>query len=244
MDDWNSEDEKYGPWAWELRRNRRREINFAPGSRSQQKPHTQLQPQLQPQQQPYSVRTERLRWSHAPTADNPYLAYFHPDLPRPESFQPASPVAPPAAPPTPKPTADDGDDELDESWHEFMDRFVNTIRQMMYVSGETAEPPVETTSIIEDIVRQQVIELVGRPRFPVRTTPQLRPNTAEELYRTRLPARLKVHQHQRPHLPDPSRPGQGLPPPHLSLVERRAQKRQRLGRQGCRRRPGRRRRTR
>lgn len=31
---------------------------------------------------------------------------------------------------------------------------------MMYVSGETAEPPVETTSIIEDIVRQQVIELV------------------------------------------------------------------------------------
>ncbi|KAK4080386.1 hypothetical protein Trihar35433_1491 [Trichoderma harzianum] len=31
---------------------------------------------------------------------------------------------------------------------------------MMYVSGETAEPSVETTGIIEDIVRQQVIELV------------------------------------------------------------------------------------
>ena len=30
----------------------------------------------------------------------------------------------------------------------------------MYVSGETGEPSVETTSIIEDIVRQQVIELV------------------------------------------------------------------------------------
>lgn len=32
--------------------------------------------------------------------------------------------------------------------------------QMMYVSGETAEPPAETTSIMEDIVRQQVIEMV------------------------------------------------------------------------------------
>jgi hypothetical protein len=37
----------------------------------------------------------------------------------------------------------------------------NKIRQMMYVSGETAEPSVETTSIIEDIVRQQVIEMVS-----------------------------------------------------------------------------------
>ncbi|KAF4126719.1 transcription initiation protein SPT3 [Geosmithia morbida] len=32
--------------------------------------------------------------------------------------------------------------------------------QMMYVSGETGEPPVETTGIMEDIVRQQVIELL------------------------------------------------------------------------------------
>ncbi|KAJ4300219.1 Transcription initiation protein spt3 [Collariella sp. IMI 366227] len=32
--------------------------------------------------------------------------------------------------------------------------------QMMYVSGETAEPSVETTGIIEDIVRQQVIEIL------------------------------------------------------------------------------------
>lgn len=34
------------------------------------------------------------------------------------------------------------------------------INQMMYVSGETAEPSVETTGIIEDIVRQQVVEIV------------------------------------------------------------------------------------
>ncbi|VUC27203.1 unnamed protein product [Clonostachys rosea] len=37
---------------------------------------------------------------------------------------------------------------------------MKSIKQMMYVSGETAEPPVETTSIMEDIVRQQVIEML------------------------------------------------------------------------------------
>ncbi|KAL2375672.1 hypothetical protein RJZ90_007934, partial [Blastomyces dermatitidis] len=32
---------------------------------------------------------------------------------------------------------------------------------MMFVSGETAEPSAETTTLIEEIVRQQVIEMVG-----------------------------------------------------------------------------------
>jgi transcription initiation protein SPT3 len=31
---------------------------------------------------------------------------------------------------------------------------------MMYVSGETAEASAETTGMIEEIVRQQVIEMV------------------------------------------------------------------------------------
>lgn len=34
---------------------------------------------------------------------------------------------------------------------------------MMFVSGETAEPSVETTTLIEEIVRQQVIEIVRSP---------------------------------------------------------------------------------
>jgi hypothetical protein len=34
------------------------------------------------------------------------------------------------------------------------------IRQMMFVSGETAEPSIESTTLIEDITRQQVIEIV------------------------------------------------------------------------------------
>lgn len=35
------------------------------------------------------------------------------------------------------------------------------IHQMMYVSGETAEPSHETTGMVEEIVRQQVIEMVS-----------------------------------------------------------------------------------
>lgn len=34
------------------------------------------------------------------------------------------------------------------------------VAQMMYVSGETAEASSETTGMIEEIVRQQVIEMV------------------------------------------------------------------------------------
>lgn len=33
--------------------------------------------------------------------------------------------------------------------------------QMMFVSGETAEPSTETTTLIEDITRQQVLEIVS-----------------------------------------------------------------------------------
>lgn len=36
-----------------------------------------------------------------------------------------------------------------------------TTQQMMFVSGETGEPNAETTGIIEEIVRGQVIEMVG-----------------------------------------------------------------------------------
>ncbi|KAH8195372.1 hypothetical protein TruAng_010453 [Truncatella angustata] len=39
-------------------------------------------------------------------------------------------------------------------------KYRQEIQQMMYVSGETGEPSVETTSMIEEIVRQQVIEML------------------------------------------------------------------------------------
>ena len=34
-------------------------------------------------------------------------------------------------------------------------------KQMMFVSGETGDPNTETTGMIEEIVRQQVVEIVG-----------------------------------------------------------------------------------
>src|SRR5207247_2637391 len=52
----------------------------------------------------------------------------------------------------------DEDNETPEEWKE---RVANFFRQMMFVSGETAEPSAETTTLIEEIVRQQVIEMVS-----------------------------------------------------------------------------------
>ncbi|KAI1806616.1 S-adenosyl-L-methionine-dependent methyltransferase [Daldinia bambusicola] len=48
----------------------------------------------------------------------------------------------------------EGLDEVEE-WDLLADHYI-----MMYVSGETGEPSVETTTIIEEIVRQQVIEML------------------------------------------------------------------------------------
>jgi transcription initiation protein SPT3 len=38
------------------------------------------------------------------------------------------------------------------------------IQQMMFVAGEIAEPLLETTGLVEDIVRDQVIEMVASPQ--------------------------------------------------------------------------------
>lgn len=65
-----------------------------------------------------------------------------------------------------------------ESRSFFKRRLIMTFGQMMYVSGETAEPSIETTSIIEDIVRQQVIEIV---RFSPDTEAPTSPSNARRL---------------------------------------------------------------
>lgn len=48
-----------------------------------------------------------------------------------------------------------------------------TIVQMMFVSGETAEPSQETTTIIEEIVHTQVVEMV----IPTSRTPSIHPSS-------------------------------------------------------------------
>jgi hypothetical protein len=44
---------------------------------------------------------------------------------------------------------------LNKNW------FTDIATKMMFVSGETAEPSPETTTLIEEITRQQVIEIVS-----------------------------------------------------------------------------------
>jgi hypothetical protein len=53
----------------------------------------------------------------------------------------------------------DADDN--ETKEEFMQRLIHWLQQMMFVSGETAEPSAETTWMIEEIVREQVVEMVS-----------------------------------------------------------------------------------
>ena len=57
---------------------------------------------------------------------------------------------------TPGTTGDD-----DETSEEFRNRLIYWFQQMMFVSGETTEPSTETTGMIEEIVRAQVIEMVS-----------------------------------------------------------------------------------
>lgn len=52
------------------------------------------------------------------------------------------------------------EDNSAETNERFGAKITNFIYQMMFVSGETAEPSIETTTLIEDIVRQQVVEIV------------------------------------------------------------------------------------
>lgn len=50
---------------------------------------------------------------------------------------------------------------LEETQEDWIRTLTDMIRQMMFVSGETSEASVETTTIIEEIVHTQVTEIVG-----------------------------------------------------------------------------------
>ena len=47
---------------------------------------------------------------------------------------------------------------------DFKQRLTECFQQMMYVSGETAEASPETTYLIEEVVREQVVEMVSSAR--------------------------------------------------------------------------------
>ena len=69
------------------------------------------------------------------------------------------------SPAVPKDGAYGGGGPLEDTMDDFKRVFRHSLtiyveEQMMFVSGETAEPSTETTSLIEEIVREQVIEMV------------------------------------------------------------------------------------
>jgi hypothetical protein len=60
---------------------------------------------------------------------------------------------------------DSMEDDDNETKEDFKQRLIYWIAQMMFVSGETAEPSPETTWMIEEIVREQVLEMVCTSLF-------------------------------------------------------------------------------
>lgn len=119
----------------------------------------------------------------------------------------------------------DHDENDTETMGEYKQRLIHWIEQMMFVSGETAEPSAETTWMIEEIVREQVVEMVSLYRSCV---PPSLTNIwqAHSSHRPRQSTWLQDNLHHRPDLPDSSRPSKGLPTQDFPLLERRAQERQ------------------
>ena len=62
-------------------------------------------------------------------------------------------------PPTATTSPPSLDSDGEETTEEFKSRLTYVLGQMMFVSGETAEPGPETTWMIEEIVREQVVEM-------------------------------------------------------------------------------------
>ena len=82
--------------------------------------------------------------------------------------------------------------ETVESVAQFKARLTHWFRQMMFVSGETAEPSAETTWMIEEIVREQVIEMV---RVLLNMNPPLT-TSASTSDSACQPTRLQIHLHR------------------------------------------------
>lgn len=71
-------------------------------------------------------------------------------------------------------------------------RYQSEIQQMMFVFGEVADPLPETTMLVEDIVRSQVIEIVSLySRFPMQVHGRLQPAQPHFVFHLRSSKRLR-----------------------------------------------------
>jgi hypothetical protein len=135
-----------------------------------------------------------------------------------------------------------------ETPEEFKERLTYSIEQMMFVSGETAEASPETTGMIEEIVRAQVIEMVSSFHFAnasalviskfSRAPSHAYLPAAQTSDRACQSKRRPINFNCRPHLPHSPRQSQSLTTKNFLVVERCAEKCQRFRRERRRRRWG------
>lgn len=90
-----------------------------------------------------------------------------------------------------RPQATEEETETEEIFRQDLTDFLH---QMMFVSGETAEPSIETTTLIEEITRQQVIEIV-RISFLPPATWLLTETAAHAQHRFGYSSGLTIHLH-------------------------------------------------
>ena len=124
----------------------------------------------------------------------------------------------------------DRSDDL-ETAVRFKARLTYWFRQMMFVSGETAEASAETTWMIEEIVREQVIEMVCE----LHVYQTLLMQSASTSNSPCQPTWLQIHLYRRLDLPNPTQHRQSLPSEDIPVLEGRAQECQRFRRQRWRR---------
>lgn len=99
--------------------------------------------------------------------------YYESDEEAPDFETPVPPPSPPKLEADPfRHVYDETNPEapFEQTMEQFRSDLREQIAQMMYVSGETGEPSVETTGIIEEVVRQQVVEIVGHGHFCIHSS--------------------------------------------------------------------------
>ena len=88
-------------------------------------------------------------------------------------------------------------------WKVAKQELMSCAHQMMFVSGETAEPSTETTGLIEEIVRAQVIDMVRLLYLGTKLAEANTWNLAGQRYRPCQSPRCQINLYSRPNLPHP-----------------------------------------
>ena len=114
------------------------------------------------------------------------------------------------------------DEELAEGSKEIAEGYkrivlIPEIRQMMFVAGETGEPSSETTTLIEQIVHEQVIEMVS---LRVSCACEANIIIAQKIHSPCYSTRLPYNHHLRFVFPNPPRQSKDFSLEDISLLER------------------------